>query len=260
MKEFPWQLTTPLNAVAFDCDGTLSDIEGINLLAAENGVGTEVKALTAQAMGSTGLTPELYAKRLQLTQPTQQQVLWAGDRYCATAAQQAKDVITVFQQLGKRIAIISAGLRPAINRLADALQITHDHVFSVDIQFDQQGHYRDFDHTSPLANRDGKRVILQQLSHTYPHMGYIGDSVDDYAAHDCVSRFVGYGGMFYRENLARQCEFYIRKPSMISLLALLLTQQEANQLTGQQHEFYQASVAACLQGDVIFNKEFTCSR
>jgi phosphoserine phosphatase len=34
-----WQLQHPLDAVVFDCDGTLSQIEGIDALAEKNDVG-----------------------------------------------------------------------------------------------------------------------------------------------------------------------------------------------------------------------------
>jgi phosphoserine phosphatase len=48
-----WQPTIPFDAVIFDCDGTLSAVEGIDELAEKNAVGREVKALTQIAMGQT---------------------------------------------------------------------------------------------------------------------------------------------------------------------------------------------------------------
>ena len=42
MKAPTWQLDHPINAIVFDCDGTLSIIEGIDELARNNGVGDAV--------------------------------------------------------------------------------------------------------------------------------------------------------------------------------------------------------------------------
>ena len=61
-------------AVCFDCDGTLSHIEGIDELAKAQGGSEEVSRLAEEAMGHTGLNPELYERRLQLVLPTKAQV------------------------------------------------------------------------------------------------------------------------------------------------------------------------------------------
>ena len=53
-----WQLKTSIDALIFDCDGTLSRIEGIDVLADQNGVGDAVKQLTHDAMTHMGLNPE----------------------------------------------------------------------------------------------------------------------------------------------------------------------------------------------------------
>ena len=41
-----FQLADPVDAIVFDCDGTLSLIEGIAVLAHANGVGEHVRELT----------------------------------------------------------------------------------------------------------------------------------------------------------------------------------------------------------------------
>src|SRR5579863_8854630 len=81
MTTNPWQLQTPLEAIIFDCDGTLSRIEGIDELARRNGAGEKVRDLTEEAMGKTGLNLCLYKKRLDLVKPTQEQVISLGMEY-----------------------------------------------------------------------------------------------------------------------------------------------------------------------------------
>ena len=57
--------------VIFDCDSTLSRIEGIDELADIAGVTRQVRQMTDAAMaGEIGLE-EVYGKRLELIKPTQ---------------------------------------------------------------------------------------------------------------------------------------------------------------------------------------------
>src|SRR4051812_47754308 len=73
--------TLPIDAIIFDCDGTLSHIEGIDELAKENGVGEQGVKLTEEAMGRSGMSPELYEHRLNLVLPTAAQVDTLGQLY-----------------------------------------------------------------------------------------------------------------------------------------------------------------------------------
>ena len=58
----------PFRTVLFDCDSTLSTIEGIEELAAANR--PEIVALTEAAMRGEVPLETVYAKRLELVQPT----------------------------------------------------------------------------------------------------------------------------------------------------------------------------------------------
>ena len=66
MTTTDWQLKNPIEAIVFDCDGTLSAIEGVNELAKNSGVHQIIEELTHKAMSVAGLNPELYQKRLDL--------------------------------------------------------------------------------------------------------------------------------------------------------------------------------------------------
>jgi phosphoserine phosphatase len=238
-----WQLQHPIDAVIFDCDGTLSAIEGIDELARLNGVGEAVSALTAQAMGKTGINPELYAKRLQLALPREEQVLALGETYYAHRVPDAVEVIHILQELKKTVYLVSAGLYPALAIFGALLKIPASQIFAVNIQFDQQGRYLNFDSTSPLAQHEGKRQIAFQLQEKHHSVAYIGDGMNDAIARDVVTRFVGYGGIFYRDNIAAVCEFYIKSKSIAPLLPLLLTQQESLQLSARGKLLYQVGLS-----------------
>lgn len=232
-----WQLKNPLDAIVFDCDGTLSTIEGINELAKNNSSGDDVIALTHKAMSELGMTPDIYAQRLALTKPTHHQVIALADHYIATLTPDTAAVIKILLKLNKEIYIMSAGIQLAVEMVGKHLHVPKKNIFAVKVNFDTQGHYQDFDHQSPLVYNDGKRKIIENLDHK--HIALIGDGLNDFAAHDVVSRFIGYGGTFYRQNLAKDCEFYITAPSMAGVLPLTITEDEFNSLGKIEQNLYQ---------------------
>lgn len=244
VKKQDWQLKNPLDAILFDCDGTLSTIEGIDELAVFAGPekAQAVQALTADAMGETGINPEVYQKRLELVAPARAQVEQLGRNYLSHCTPDSAAVISLFQQLGKSVYILSAGLFEAVSWFAHQLHIPAQHVFAVGIQFDEQGAYLDFDKTSPLIHNQGKRVIVEQLKKQHSRLLYLGDGLNDLAVRDLVTRFVGYGGSYYRQNIADQCDFYIKAPSLLPLLPLVLTAGEYDGLSVAERKLYDAGL------------------
>ena len=238
MLTHSWQLEIPLDAILFDCDGTLSTIEGIDELAVYNHVGEKVQQLTQQAMGKTGMSTELYAERLQLVHPTQQQVEALGQLYFDRQAPDVERVIQLCQHLKKSIYIISAGLYPAVAHFASLLKISTQHVYAVNIDFNSKSEYQDFDRFSPLTIKNGKRIIVEQIKMKHSRIAYIGDGLSDYEVYDLVTRFIGYGGIFYRQNIKDLCEYYIETPSMCALLPLILTPDEIKMLSLKEKELY----------------------
>ncbi len=219
--------STSLDTIIFDCDGTLSHIEGIDELAKENGVGEQVAQLTAAAMGSIGMSPELYQQRLDLVLPTAQQVTKLAQTYFDHKAPDLLHVIKTLQSLQKNIYIVSAGLYPAVEGFGKLLNIPAENIFAVDVYFDDNGDYKDFDHNSPLTHANGKRIIVQQIKQKHQNIAFVGDGLSDYEVYDMVTRFIGYGGAFYRENIKRLCQYYITEPSMLRLLdCLSLTRRQ----------------------------------
>lgn len=224
------ELLDPIDAVIFDCDGTLTHIEGIDELARMNGVGPQVSEMTEQAMSVSGLNPELFQQRLNLVMPTAEQLTSLSQVYFQNCTPEVLHVIQSLQSLGKIIYIVSAGLNPAVSEFGKLLSLEPAHIYAVNMDFDANGHYRDFDHNSPLIHANGKRMIVSEISRRHRQTVYVGDGSNDYAVYDLVTRFVGYGGAFYREFLAQRCKYYITTPSMAPLLSLCLTAHERIQL------------------------------
>jgi len=220
------QASSWVDAVVFDCDGTLSQLEGIDELARQNGVGSQVSRLTEEAMTTTGLNEALYRQRLELVQPALLPVIRLSELYYETRTSDIETVIRSLQVAGKEVFIVSAGINPAVKMFGAKLGIPEESIFAVNVSFSKEGEYLDFDHHSPLVHNHGKRILVERLRKQYPRLGYIGDGMNDFQVKDLVTRFVGFGGHFYRENIKNQCEYYIQEPSMMSLLPLMLTSAE----------------------------------
>lgn len=243
-------MQTPINAVIFDCDGTLSTIEGIDQLAYKNDVAAIVQRLTQDAMGKSGMSIDIYAKRLDLVKPTESDLNQLADTYFATLAEDAIAVIDFLRALQKDIFIVSAGLFPAVSQLAKKLNISSQHVYAVDVTFDSLGQYRDFDRTSPLVIKHGKRHIVEQIKQQHPSLSYIGDGLSDLEVADLVTRFIGYGGAFYRENIEQQCHYYIRSLSLAPLLPLILTKEELQILAKRNKPLYDKAFQLFQEGKI----------
>lgn len=250
-----WQLVEPVSAIIFDCDGTLSTIEGIDYLAEQNSQGPAVKTLTEQAMGKTGLTRELYQQRLNLVKPTQSQIAALGQAYFQQRVQDVAAVLQTLQRQHKSIYIVSAGIMQAVSDFASLLKVPRENVYAVSLSFDEKGNYAGFDAQSPMVTNTGKREIVEQLAKQHARMAYIGDGLNDLAVMDVVARFVGYGGAFYRENIAAHCDFYIRSASFAPLLPLLLTAEE--QATCPEMTLYQQGLDMINQAGVEFSGQFS---
>lgn len=225
------ELLTPLDAIVFDCDGTLCSIEGIDVLADQNQVGPAVAELTAQAMGQSGISPALYAARLSLVAPTAAQVDALAPVYQEALSPEVAVVIEIFQRLGKAVYIVSAGLLQAIVPVAAHLGIPPERVFAVRADFDAAGEYVGFDEASSLVRPQGKIKIIEAIKATHGRLLHVGDGLNDLDVKDHVARFVGYGGCFYRPAIESLCVHYIKTPTLLPLLPLALTAAERDALS-----------------------------
>lgn len=235
MTKSAWQITKPFDAIVFDCDGTLSTIEGIDYLAELNKVADKVSQLTEIAMAKTGLTPEIYEQRLTFVKPSFTDLIALGNAYCQHAMPEIKTIIQLLHQQHKAIFILSAGIKQSVMMLANYLNIPEKNTHAVEVYL-QNNHYHDFDRQSPLIHNDGKRNFIQIIKKNYPRILYVGDGLNDLAVKNDVSRFVGFGGAFYRQNIADASDFYITDYK--ALLPLVLTAQEAQSLSAINNDLY----------------------
>jgi phosphoserine phosphatase len=205
------------STVVFDCDSTLASVEGIDELAGAHA--DEVRALTEGAMAGTIPLEEVYARRLQIIRPTRQRVDALGREYASALVPDARETVSALRFLGKTVRVLSGGLLPAVQAVADELGIAAADVGAVAVHFDETGAYAGFDSASPLARSGGKAEVLRAWSLPRPSL-LVGDGATDLEARPAVDAFAAYMGVAFREAVAAGADFVLRDASLAPVLAL----------------------------------------
>ena len=204
-------------SVVLDCDSTLVSIEGIDVLAGAHA--PEVSALTDAAMAGVVPLEEVYGRRLDLIRPTRAALKSLGAAYIRALVPDARETLAALLWLGKQIRVVSGGLRMPVQVLADSLGLERSHVAAVEVRFDADGAYQDFDRASPLARSGGKAEIIRAW-HLPPRVLLVGDGATDLEARPAVDAFAAYAGVAYRPEVADAADFVLAAPSLAPVLAL----------------------------------------
>ena len=208
--------------ICFDCDSTLSAIEGIDELANRAGVGAEVVALTTAAMNGEVPLEEVYAQRLTIIKPDQSAIEWVAALYIQHVVSGALEVVQALQAQSKNVHIISGGLRQAILPLAEYLGVPAAQVHAVDIFFNADGSYQGFDTASPLAKTGGKADICRQINPTQARLVVIGDGQTDLEAQQAGATVIGFGGVVARPAVQARADFYVHEASLLAVLDIIM--------------------------------------
>jgi phosphoserine phosphatase len=223
--------THAFRSVVFDCDSTLSSLEGIDELAGPHA--DEIRRLTGAAMDGRIPLEEVYGRRLALIRPQRARVEALGEAYVRTLVPDAVPLVEALIWLGIDVRIVSAGLRPAVVRLATELGLAPDAVAAVDIEFTGDGEFSGFDAQSPLTRSGGKPEVVSAWSLPRPSL-LVGDGVTDLEAAPAVDRFVAYMGVVHRPAVAAGAATVLRHPSLAPVLSLVAGEADRRRLTGSQ--------------------------
>ena len=212
---------TRYGSVIFDCDSTLSAIEGIEELAHAHR--EEIARLTEAAMRGEIPLEDVYGRRLELVRPTRDQVNALGERYVRTLVTDARETIAALVSEGIEVRVMSGGIRQAVVTLALALGLTERAVAAVDVHFDENGEYAGFDRASPLARSGGKRTILERwVPELARPIMLVGDGATDLEARPPADTFVAFAGVVERPNVIDAADQVVRTPSLAPVLVLAL--------------------------------------
>jgi phosphoserine phosphatase len=227
----------PYGTVAFDCDSTLSAIEGIDVLAEmAGGAGSrlhgEVSGLTARAMAGELALDQVYGRRLALLEPGRDALLELGARYAAAALPNARALVAALRALGKRVCIVSGGLLQPVLALARHLGVDEREVFAVEAFLDPAGRYAGYDEESPLARTGGKLAVVRQLSSADRGGGvaFVGDGATDLEAAPAARRFIAFGGVARRAGVFEAAAVRCASRDLAALTPLLLAPDEVERL------------------------------
>ncbi len=209
------------DVICFDCDSTLSRIEGIDELARRVGVGEEMSKLTDLAMNGVVPLEAVYERRLSIIRPDQASINWLADLYIAEIVEGVKEVFASLLVQDKTVHIISGGLRQAILPLAEHLGLPESHVHAVDIYFNEDGSYRNYDLNSPLARTGGKAVVVGTLKGD-GSLVMVGDGKTDLEAKQSGAVVLGFGGVVDRAIVREQADFYTTEPTLLAVLEHIL--------------------------------------
>lgn len=197
--------------ICFDCDSTLSSIEGIDEMGRAAGpeVFAKVEAMTNDAMNGKIPVEAVFGRRLELIRPPQASVAAIGRKYIETIEPTALRTVAELVRRGWTPIIISGGFRQAILPLAEVLGIKR--VEAVDLFFDAAGNYRGFDEGYPTTRSGGKPEVIARLKHEFQPVETImvGDGVSDLESKPQVNRFVGFGRYVQRPAVRSGADAFI---------------------------------------------------
>ena len=195
--------------IFFDCDSTLSAIEGIDALARLKGAGERIAALTNAAMNGGLRLEQVYGERLRLIQPNRADLAVIAEQYRQAVVPGAREVVAALQAAGKRVFIISGGLSDAVIPFGVWLGVPEARIRAVGLRYDAEGGYAGYDEASPLTTQTGKTAVITALRAPGRRALLVGDGSSDAAAAGAVDLFVGYGGVIFRPNVEENAPVYL---------------------------------------------------
>jgi phosphoserine phosphatase len=270
LKAKAWTEWPGFQFVFFDCDSTLSRIEGIDELARQKGKFDEVKRLTNAAMDGEVHLQSVYDRRLELLGPTRAEIRELERHYRQTLVPDAAEVIRALQTAGREVFIVSGGLLEAVQPFGEWLGLPPQNIRAVDVRYNNlSGQWWDYQQdrwgtrpdveyldpaNTPLIETHGKIQVIQELrAGRFGRSMLVGDGVSDLAARSAVDVMLGFGGVVVRERVAAEADVFIKSNSLAPVLPLALTETERVALAGSRHaEVLNQGIKLIEAGEVRF--------
>ncbi|GAB5491372.1 MAG: phosphoserine phosphatase [Phototrophicaceae bacterium] len=262
---------TGYDLLFFDCDSTLSTIEGIDELAKLKGKEARVGLLTDKAMNGDLDLSEVYGKRLKAIRPTRGQLKAIEKRYIDTEVEDAKEVIAALHFLGKKVYIISGGLVDAVRGFGRRLGVSPENIRAVELEYNElSGEWWRYNEPQaqhektyleyvegPLTISSGKPAIIDELTgDQHGRRFMIGDGSSDLATRDMVDLFVGYGGVVSRDKVKNESDIFIATLSLAPVLPIVSGASGYAKIKGTQYQaLFEKGIKLALENDVLFKDE-----
>ncbi len=186
--------------IFFDCDSTLSSIEGIDELARARSqdVFDNVVSLTNSAMNGEIPLDDVFPRRMEIICPDSRTCEEVARLYIETITPGSRELVARLRQEGWTIVILSGGFAPLIEPLARDLGI--EHVEAVPLFLNPDGTYAGYGNDYPTTRAGGKNEIIREWRSAMrpERVIMIGDGASDLETQPDVDLFVGYGGVVAR--------------------------------------------------------------
>ena len=263
MEQTRW---TSFDLIFFDCDSTLSAIEGIDELARFKGKEWRVAVLTQKAMDGDLDLAQVYGKRLQAIRPTRGQLKAIEERYWETLVPDAREVIAALQFLGKQVFIISGGLAEPVRGFGGRLGVAPENIRAVELEYNQlsgdwwryyepqtqtEQTYLDYNE-GPLTVSSGKPAIVRELAAgKHGRKMMVGDGSSDLATRSVVDLFVGFGGVVARQKVKDQSDVFVEVNSIAPILPMAAGPNAYARTIGTPHQAVFERGLQLLHGDGI---------
>jgi len=209
------------NSIILDVDSTLSDVEGIDWLAAQRGAEIEAwsAGLTERAMQGDIPIEAVYGERMRIVKPTLPEIEKLAKIYIERMATRAVETIGELRANDVEVVMVSGGLRQAILPLARELGVGEENVYAVSVFFDQDGGYAGFDDASLLTRQSGKRTIVGQMDLKGPILA-VGDGMTDCEIKSVVQGFAAFTAFTRREAVIELADYVIESFDQLRDLVL----------------------------------------
>jgi phosphoserine phosphatase len=254
--------------VVFDCDSTLSTVEGIDVLAEGLRLEAEVTALTDAAMAGEIDLSDIYGARLEMLRPTEQAVAGLRAAYKRNIVEDAFEVVAALREIGIAVYVVSGGLVEPVVEFAVHLGIDRANVRGVQARYDElsgewwrsgqtpEKAFAGFE-AGALTRSDGKpEVIRELLGDARGLTMLVGDGASDQRAADTVDLFVGFGGVVRRERVEELAPIYVTAKSLAPVLPIAAGPGGRLRLTSPDAvQVFERGVALLEQGDVTFHDQ-----
>ncbi|MDB4884438.1 MAG: hypothetical protein JWL95_3204 [Gemmatimonadetes bacterium] len=208
-------------SVVLDVDSTLCGVEGIDWLAARRGaeVGALIAELTDRAMRGEVALDAVYGERLAMVRPTSGDLDALAAEYVRTLAPGASAAITSMRASGRRIVLVSGGIRNAILPLARQLGIADADVHAVGVRVGAGGEYDSYDASSPMTTAEGKRSVVEALQLPRRLLA-VGDGATDLAIRPAADAFAAYTGFVRRDAIVSRADIVLNSFDQLAELVL----------------------------------------
>lgn len=184
------------------------------MLAASLGKGEEVAAWTARAMNGGVKFEDALAARLQIIQPSKQDVEACLINHPFQLTPGIQDLIQALQERSIHVYLVSGGFRQMIEPVAAILDIPKERIYANRLLFNTSNNYEylGFDTAEPTSADQGKPKALRHIKQkgNYNVMVMVGDGATDAQAKPPANSFIGFGGVVERESVKASACWFVR--------------------------------------------------